>query len=235
MSNKVLLRIRNDLKNNVDKKYYQQSFKFFKEEIKCFGVRAKITDALAKKYFFEIKDLSKKEIFNLCEELLKAGTNEEEKIAFDWAYRLKRQFAPGDFLVFEKWLKKYVSNWGSCDDFCTHAFGDLLLQYPKFLSRVQKWARSKNRWERRAAAVILIFGVRQGKFLAEIFKTSSVLLKDEDDLVRKGYGWALKEASNVFSKEVFAYVMKNRKQMPRVALRYAVEKMPVEWKRETMK
>jgi len=90
MNNKVLLKIRSELKNNVEKKYHKQSFKFFKEEIKCFGVRAKITDALAKKYFLEIKDLGKKEIFSLCEDLLKAGTNEEEKIAFDWLYRLKK-------------------------------------------------------------------------------------------------------------------------------------------------
>lgn len=36
----------------------------------------------------------------------------------------------------------------------------------------------------------------------------------------------LKEASNVFSNEVFEYVMKNKKEMPRTALRYAIEKLP---------
>lgn len=230
----ILLKICNELKNSVDKKYRKESFKFFKEEIKCFGVRGKITDALAKKYFFEIKNLSKKEIFSLCEELLKSGTNEEEKIAFDWAQRLKKQYSSADFLLFEKWLKKYVSNWGSCDDFCTHAFGNFLLQHPEFLLRVRQWAKSKNRWQRRAAAVILIPGLRQGKFLTEVFKIVDILLKDEDDLVRKGYGWALKEASNVFPQETFSYVMKRRKQMPRVALRYAIEKMPVKWKKKVL-
>jgi len=231
----ILSNLRRDLKNNVDKKYLKTSFGFFKEEIKCFGVRSKITDALAKKYFLKIKDLSKKEIFVLCEDLLISGTNEEEKIAFDWVYCLKKNFVPADFLVFEKWLKRYITNWGSCDDFCTHAFGEFIFNHPNFLPQVFKWTKSKNRWERRASAVVLIFGVRRGKFLSEIFKTSSVLIKDEDDLVRKAYGWALKEATKMFPKEIFAFVMKNKNQMPRVALRYAIEKLPVEMKREAMK
>lgn len=45
----------------------------------------------------------------------------------------------------------------------------------------------------------------------------------------------LKEASNQHPKEVFNYVMKNRRKMPRTALRYAIEKMPEAWRREAMK
>lgn len=45
-------------------------------------------------------------------------------------------------------------------------------------------------------------------------------------MVQKGYGWLLKVASQVHEKEVFAYVLKNKKVMPRTALRYAIEKMP---------
>jgi len=231
----ILAELHRELKNNVDTKYRKDSFGFFKEEVKCLGVRSKVTDALAKKYFFEIKDLGKKEIFSLCEELLKAGTNEEEKIAFDWLHRLKKQYAVSDFLLFEKWLKKHVGNWGSCDDFCTHAFGELLLQYPKFLPRIKVWAKSKNRWSRRASAVVLIPALRQGKFLSEVFQIADTLLKDEDDLVRKGYGWTLKEASNIFPCEVFDYVMKNKNKMSRVALRYAIEKLPSEWKQQVLK
>jgi len=53
-------------------------------------------------------------------------------------------------------------------------------------------------------------------------------------LVQKGYGWMLKEASRNNRKEVFDYVMKNKKIMPRTALRYAIEKMPKELKIEAM-
>jgi 3-methyladenine DNA glycosylase AlkD len=60
------------------------------------------------------------------------------------------------------------------------------------------------------------------------------LFHDTDDLVQKGYGWMLKEASRRHPEEVFRYVMKHREDMPRTALRYAIEKMPGDWKRQAM-
>jgi 3-methyladenine DNA glycosylase AlkD len=53
-------------------------------------------------------------------------------------------------------------------------------------------------------------------------------------MVQKGYGWALKVASEKHQEEVFAFVMKNKKNMPRTALRYAIEKMPPVRKKEAM-
>ena len=61
------------------------------------------------------------------------------------------------------------------------------------------------------------------------------LLADPDDLVQKGYGWMLKVASNNYRHEVFEYVMRNKRVMPRTALRYAVEKMADELRKEAMK
>jgi 3-methyladenine DNA glycosylase AlkD len=63
---------------------------------------------------------------------------------------------------------------------------------------------------------------------------ANILLLDRDDLVQKGYGWMLKEASRKNQKEVFDYIIKHKKTMSRTALRYAIEKMPEELKREAM-
>ncbi|MGH8003331.1 MAG: DNA alkylation repair protein [Limisphaerales bacterium] len=81
----------------------------------------------------------------------------------------------------------------------------------------------------------LIPALRRKLLLKEAFATADILLQDEEDLVQKGYGWMLKEASNRYPKEVFKYVMKNRKKMPRTALRYAIEKMPKGWKKKAMR
>ncbi|MBU4228477.1 DNA alkylation repair protein [bacterium] len=62
-----------------------------------------------------------------------------------------------------------------------------------------------------------------------------ITLLDKDDLVQKGYGWLLKVASHLHQKEVFDYVMKNKENMTRTALRYAIEKMPQSLRREAMK
>ena len=60
------------------------------------------------------------------------------------------------------------------------------------------------------------------------------LVDDRDDMVQKGYGWMLKEASKPHQPEVFDDVMAHRAVMPRTALRYAIEKMPAELRRKAM-
>jgi 3-methyladenine DNA glycosylase AlkD len=106
--------------------------------------------------------------------------------------------------------------------------------YPKYLENLKKWARSKNRWMRRASSVTLIIPARHGKFLKNIFEIADILLLDKGDLVQKGYGWMLKAGSEAHQKEVFEYVMKNKDKMPRTALRYAIEKMPKSLKNKAM-
>jgi len=45
----------------------------------------------------------------------------------------------------------------------------------------------------------------------------------------------LKSLADAYEDEVFMYVLGHRATMPRTALRYAIEKMPEEKKREAMK
>jgi len=87
---------------------------------------------------------------------------------------------------------------------------------------------------RRAAAVSLIIPARKGKFLHDILEIADILLLDKEDMVQKGYGWMLKEASKKNQREIFEYVFKKRSVMPRTALRYAIEKMPADLKKIAM-
>ena len=109
-----------------------------------------------------------------------------------------------------------------------------MLKFPEYLYKLNIWAKSKNRWERRASTVILICLIKRKDYLKKIFEIADILLLDKDDLVQKGYGWMLKEASNVYQKKIFDYVIKNKKIMPRTALRYAIEKMPQNMKQKAM-
>jgi 3-methyladenine DNA glycosylase AlkD len=76
--------------------------------------------------------------------------------------------------------------------------------------------------------------LKEKKYLKAVFEISDLLMTDTDDLVQKGYGWLLKEASNRYQKDVFAYVMEHKDMMPRTALRYAIEKMPKVMKKQAM-
>ena len=181
---------------------------------------------IAKEFYSEIKEENKKNIFALCEELLKSGYCEEAWIAANWADWIHHDFETDDVKIFEKWIEKYIDNWAECDTLCNHAVGSLIEKFPEHLARLKKWALSENIWLRRAAAVSLIIPAKKGMFLLDILEIADILLKDKEDMVQKGYGWMLKEASRKNQNAVFEYVLKNKKAMPRTALRYAIEKMP---------
>lgn len=197
--------------------------------------RIPVVRKISAQYFRKVREKPKDEIFQLCKDLLKSGNWMERVVAFDWAFRLRRKYEKTDYSLFESWLKKHVDDWGSCDDFCTHAFGAFIHQFPEFLPKLKEWAKSTNRWVRRASAVVLIYSTRRMKHLETVFDMADNLLLDQDVMVQKGYGWMLKEASNRYLKEVLNYVMEHKKEMPRTSLRYAIEKLPPEQKKEAMK
>jgi 3-methyladenine DNA glycosylase AlkD len=234
MDTSCLTTIRKELKQNSDEKVRKSFERFFKEDVMFYGVRSAVVGKMAREHFSEIKTSDKNTKFALIEELLKAGFFEESMIAYTWADRISKSFDEKDFSVLEAWLSRYVSNWAECDTLCNHAIGSFIDKHPAYVKNLKAWAKSKNRWVRRGAAVTLILPARHGKFLADVFEIADILLLDSDDLVQKGYGWMLKEASKAHRKEVFDYIMRNKKVMPRTALRYAVEKMPEGLRKKAM-
>jgi len=235
MTNHILVQLRADLRANADEKSIANYQRYFKETVKFYGLSMSAANKIAVKYWKEIKTLSKPEIFALCEDLFKSDYSEEAAVASDWAPRLTNQFEPADLALFKCWIDSYLNDWAKVDGFCNHTVGNFVQKYPASIGEIVSWTASSNRWMKRASAVSLIIPANKGLFLNEIFTISDRLLTDKDDMVQKGYGWMLKEASKQHQDEVYQYVLKHRHDMPRTALRYAIEKMPPELKTEAMK
>ena len=230
----VIARIRQELMEHADPGIQKTSKRFFKEDVVCYGMKSATVIAIAKRYWKEVKGQSKPEIFALCEELYTSGYMEESFIVSNWAHALSGRYEREDLMVFRRWIDKYITNWASCDGFCNHTMGAFIGQYPEYTDELKRWTQSENRWMRRAAAVSLIVPAKQGGFLKESIEIADLLLTDSDDMVQKGYGWLLKEASRKHNSEVFSFMMKNKRRMPRTALRYAIELMPKDLKAEAM-
>jgi 3-methyladenine DNA glycosylase AlkD len=214
-----------ELKQHVEPEYRRGVLKYIKEGIVLHGVRLPIVRDVSAKYYKEISKHGKDGVLAFCDSLVRSNYAEEKTVAFDWAYRLRKCYDPRDFRRFEPWLREHVSNWGSCDDFCRHAFGAFAYQFPQFLPHISRWTSSRNRWLRRGAAVTMIYSLRKGRHLDAALRIADALLEDGDYLVQNGYGWMLKDASILFKDEVFDYIMLNKGRLPRRPLRYAIERM----------
>lgn len=232
----IVKQLSEELESIADPKTKETTQRFFKEHhIETHGVKSAVMEKISKEYFKKIKELSKDEIYTICESLWENENFEEKLIACNWSYNVHKQFEEKDIQLFEEWLVKYVDNWATCDTFCNHTVGEFIMMYPQYISTLKKWSKSKNIWLKRASAVSLIIPARKGMFLNDVFEIADTLLLDPNDMVRKGYGWMLKVASQSHQEEVFKYVMDHKTDMPRVSLRYAIEKIPKNLKEEAMK
>lgn len=233
--NSILAEIREELKANIDPQSQKSFQRFFKEQVKYYGVKTETVGKIAKKYWKQVQTFAKQEIFALCEDLYRSNYTEEAFVVAFWLPNYIDHLKPSDLPIFKEWIDRYINNWAKCDGFCNHTIGDLIQKYPECLNELKLWTKSGNRWLRRAAAVSLIVPAKKGCFLADALEICDQVLTDCDDMVQKGYGWLLKEESRLHQKEVFNYVVQNRNVMPRTALRYAIELMPKELKMEAMK
>jgi 3-methyladenine DNA glycosylase AlkD len=222
----ILEDLRKRLESLASERVRLQSTHFFKEEVLFHGLKSDQVRDIAKGYYLKIKNEGKEHVFALCDELWHSPYFEVNIIACLWSENQNKNFVADDLALFEKWLNNNVSNWATCDTLCNHTIGDLIMMYPDKINELKRWALSSNRWMRRGAAVSLIVPARKGLFLPEIFEIATILLKDTDDMVQKGYGWMLKVASQIYQQQVYGFVMHHRACMPRTALRYAIEKMP---------
>ncbi len=208
--------------------------RFFKEPAQFWGLTSAEQQKIAKTYFHKIDAMGKADVFALAEALYRYNRLESTSMASEFVYRRRADFTKSDFKIFQKWCEKYFTNWAMVDVFFNHSMSDLIEKFPDLVSELKKWTAAKNRWVKRAAAVTFILPARHGKFHNDVLQIADALLTDDDDMVQKGYGWALKAVGESDPKRVLDFVTARVKRMPRTAYRYAIEKLPNDMKKQAM-
>lgn len=80
-------------------------------------------------------------------------------------------------------------------------------------------------WEQRIAIVSTWMFIRNNEF-TDTLAIAGMLLHHPHDLIHKAIGWMLREVYKRDSGLIFDFVKTHYEQMPRTALRYAIEKFP---------
>jgi 3-methyladenine DNA glycosylase AlkD len=199
---------------------------FFKEEIKSHGWRTAALRRAAIRARRNIdQEFSREFLLQVADKLFSGRVLEEKVFAVLMLEKLTADFGGAEFRLFESWLKR-ISSWADHDALAHYLIAPMIAAEPFRVSRVFRWAKSQDRWHRRAACVALIQGTRRKMFFPEITRLSNLLLADEDDMVQKGLGWLLRETAKADSKRTVPYLMKIRGQAPRLVLRTACETLP---------
>jgi len=199
---------------------------FFKEEIQSRGWYTGELRKVATRFRRAIvKERGLPFLVQVADRLFRGGVLEEKVFAVLLLEKLVAQCADPEFRLFECWIAR-ISSWADHDALAHSLLGPMLMARPSRTKRAFSWAKSANRWHRRAACVAFIQGTRQKLFFPEILRLSNSLLEDEDDMVQKGLGWLLRETAKADPKRTIRYLMKIRGHAPRLVLRTACETLP---------
>lgn len=224
----IAAQIRSALKEGGSSEHAAGIQWFFKEAIKSHGW---YTADLRRAVRGARKEILRQHDFGFLVQVgdeLFAGSNLEEKIAAVFLLEnLDAQFTDREFQMFEAWLDR-VSSWADHDALVHCLISPMLVARPSRAKSVFRWAKSPNRWRRRAACVALIRGAREKMFFPDITRLSDLLLADSDDMVQKGLGWLLRETAKYDAKKTVLYLMKIRDRSPRLVLRTACETLPLQ-------
>src|SRR5580693_2809077 len=199
---------------------------FFKDEIRSHGWYTADLRRAARSFRREIrKEFGLDFVVRVADELFSGSVLEEKIAAVFLLEKLDAEFGDCEFKLFESWIDR-INCWADHDGLVHYLISPMVAAKPARTRNVFRWAKSPNRWRRRAACVALIRGSRAKMFFPEITKLSNSLLTDEDDMVQKGLGWLLRETAKFDAKRTVPYLMKIRGRAPRLVLRTACETLP---------
>jgi 3-methyladenine DNA glycosylase AlkD len=199
---------------------------FFKDEIKSHGwYTAKLRSAALDSRRVIRREFDLDFLLQVADKLFVGRNLEEKTFAVFLLEKTTEEFGESEFRLFESWLPR-ISSWADHDGLVHYLIAPMIAAKPTRSVRVFVWAKSPNRWHRRAACVALIQGARKRMFFPEIKRLSDLLLSDKDDMVRKGLGWLLRETAKADAKRTVPYLMIIRERAPRLVLRTACETLP---------
>lgn len=122
-----------------------------------------------------------------------------------------------------------ANNWDLVDLSCPKIIGEWLLYPAPDGNLPSRWildnlARSRSLWLQRIAIVSNWRLIKEYQF-DDTIRIAEKLLNHPHDLIHKAIGWMLREVGKKDSDTLTRFLEAHYSQMPRTALRYAIEKM----------
>jgi 3-methyladenine DNA glycosylase AlkD len=215
--------IRRVLKDGGSAPHAEGVQRFFKEEIKSRGWYTAELRKVAVRFRRTItKEQGTGLLVKVADDLFRGEVLEEKVFAVLLLERLTAEFGDAEFRLFESWLDR-ISSWADHDALVHYLIAPMIAAKPSRRAFVFRWAKSNDRWHRRASCVALIQGTRRKLFFPDIVRLSNMLLSDDDDMVQKGLGWLLRETAKADAKRTVPYLTRIQDRAPRLVLRTGCE------------
>jgi 3-methyladenine DNA glycosylase AlkD len=120
-----------------------------------------------------------------------------------------------------------IDNWASVDCFGLYLAGPTWAQGRVSDRTITGWARSEDRWWRRAALVSTVALSRRGtaRDVAKVTRVCRMLARDRDDMVVKAVSWALRELAKKHPQPARSFLEEHRPKLAARVIREVENKL----------
>ena len=145
----------------------------------------------------------------------------------DFQARSRRTTLERRQALFDLYIRRHdrIDTWDLVDRSAIWVVGEHLRDKPRDVLYVL--SRSGRPMERRTAILSTFAFIRHGE-LDDSYRIAELLIGDDEDLVHKAVGWMLREAGKRDEARLLAFLDRHAASMPRVMVRYAIEKLEPE-------
>lgn len=211
---KLISELHQAIKNATGHHHPVPDRKFHKhDEYISYGLKASQFRKIQNEFLPQFLKLSFQDRLDLAARLLQEGIGEFGHVGLYIITLSVKDIGPKHFVYLDG-LPKHFQSWSHVDHLSLGVMQPLLWRYrEETLELLEGWSRSPIRWKRRASVVTFVRKVAEsGEFTDEVIHLCENLIMDEEDIVQKGVGWALKDNLRSAPDRILPYIKDLRRR-----------------------
>lgn len=230
----VLKGVRADLERAAEPAYRTKIAELVPTEITIIGVRVPAIRRLVQGWHRDHKDITADEAIDLLASAFKRRCREEILFAAILLARLKKTLTSTHLKRLDPLIDN-IEDWEVCDQLSMGVFGEIVAANLDETGRLERWAKSKNPWRRRAAVASTTALTQKGRaHVDEALAVCRHVMTEKDAGVKKAVGWALREASRKDGAAVHRFLISWKVKAERRILNEGSQKLSAAQREEIL-
>lgn len=214
------------LRARGDPRRAQHERAYLKSELEHYGTSVPAIRSVAREAASRHPGLSHDELLALVDGLWAAPVHERRMAAVELLSIYHDRLSSHDMLFLERLLRE-SHTWALADPLATSVTGRLAEHHPQVGAVLDRWAKDRDFWIRRAALLSLLVPLRRGEGDFERFaRYADAMLGDKEFFVRKAIGWVLRDTARKRPDRVFTWLLPRAARASAVTLREAIKPLP---------
>ncbi len=209
--------LRSRLEHHIEPEYAVRITELVPTSMEMLGVRVPAIRLLAREFVADYPTIDAEKACDLYEHCLKNPCREELLFTQGILERFRRKLDPAMWDRVDTWVD-HIENWEVCDQLSKHVVSTLVHKQPSLSVQLTRWVDSSNPWRRRFALATAVALNQGGKSNVQlVLDLCEPLMQEDDPVVQKAIGWALREAAKHDPKRIEVFLLNQQDSaLPRI-------------------